>query len=328
MLKLFISFLGLTSLLAAQPGSSPSAGLQGPVLGFAFDRGIHRLQPILGVPGASFMGPVVETGFEIADAVISPRQNYAVALTMTDRQVKLVRWNSGSLSTADLDGARPAVDRMALSPSGIAAALYYAGDGSIQVFTGLPDSPVLAWARQTPAGITTVRAIADDGDAVIVSTSDVASPFLLLGAGFMSPLPVSERASVAAFRPGSHDVLIANRMTNQILLLQDVLGALSMQPVASADDGIAGPIAVEFSADGSSAFVANSLPGGIAILDWNAHTVSVTACHCRPTGLHRLAMASLFHLNEPSDQPMLLFDAAGPSPRVLFVPPDQNRSAR
>jgi hypothetical protein len=326
--KLFISLLCLTSLLAAQQGSPPSAELEGPVLGFAFDRGIHRLQPILGVPGASFMGPVIETGFEITDAVISPRQNYAFALTVADRQVQLVKWNQGSVSAADLDGARPAVDRIVLSPSGTAAGLYYATDGTIQVFTGLPDSPVLAWARQAPAATATVRAIADDGDALIVSTKDAASPFLLLGGGFMSSLPVSERASVAAFRPGSHDVLIANRMNNQILLLQDVLGAMSIQPVAGATDGIAGPTAVEFSADGSKAFVANSLPGSIATLDLNAHTVSVTPCGCRPTGLHRLATPSLFRLNEPSDQPMLLFDAGGSSPRVLFVPPDQNRSAR
>jgi hypothetical protein len=115
--------------------------MSAPVLGYAFDP-TAGLRPILGIPGAAQLGDPVLFEAALAGAVVSPRQDYAVAWVGDDRVATLV---DVRLATArELAGARNGADRIVVSPSGEAAALIDTKALRAQVFKGLPSSPELA----------------------------------------------------------------------------------------------------------------------------------------------------------------------------------------
>jgi hypothetical protein len=121
-----------------------------------------------------------------------------------------------------------------------------------------------------------------------------------------------------AFRPRTHDAIVAGR-NNRISLLLHAADVPQIQFLAGPDDGIAEPLSVEFSLDGLRAFVANSA-GNLVQLDLAGAPPQALSCQCRITGLHRLAGNSVFRLTDPSDGPLIVFDGDTPQARILFVP--------
>ncbi len=312
-LGLFAGILCLPGFLLGQQGA---AVVHPPTLGFAFYSG--ALWPILGVPGASLLGNSLYTGLDLADAVVSPDQNYAFLLTGELHQLKLLHLVASGAAASPIDGAMAAPDVIALSPRGDAAALYRASDRLLQVLTGLPDSPRIL--REIPSaalgGILTSMAVADDGEAVLVAVADQA--LLIPSDGIPRPLPVDGPVSAMAFRPRTHDAIAANRLNNLSLILRATEDA-EIQLLASPEDGILDPLAVAFSLDGSRAFVANS-GGNLIQFDFSGGPPQSLSCQCRIAGLHRLIGNSVFLLTDLSDGPILVFDGDAPQPRIVVVP--------
>lgn len=295
-----------------------------PVLGFVFDSAAHGLRPIAGIPGASLLGQPLDLGFDVADAAVSPQQDYILALAGDTRAVFLLRFQRGDLSVRLLDGVAPSPDRMALSPSGNTAALYYAAAGVIQLLTGLPDAPALAQPIDASSlnGQLGPLVVSDDGQALLVATAADAGSLTLLGPdGGATQLPVPGPVTALAFRPRAHDALVASR-NNQVLLIRDLTGNTRYQLVATQDDGVAWPVAVTFLREGSRVFVANADTGDIAAFDLAGGPPDRISCRCAPTGLHRLNGPAVFRLNELSATPLLLLDGGSTALRVLFVPTD------
>ena len=92
------------SLGAAQDGTA----LSGPVSGFVFDQGAHALRPVLGMPGASYLGAPVLDGLEAAG--VSP--DGSAALAVKEGALLLVAGlRSAEASAAALEGAIGGADR-------------------------------------------------------------------------------------------------------------------------------------------------------------------------------------------------------------------------
>jgi hypothetical protein len=303
---------------------SPLAGqnhtVGAPALGFALDKALERLRPLQGIPGAALLGAPLDSGGAVAHAAISPRQDYALV------------WEGGGRPgiftlpggpATPLDGAFPAPDRIVLSPQGSAAAL--CRDAAIQIVTGLPHAPTIRReidASVAGAGAPGPVAVSDDGEIVAAAFAlDGQGILMLFTAEGPRQLAVSGVVSALAFRPGSRDLLAADQTNALVYAIHGVDGSPCYRILATAMEGVSSPVAVEFSADGARAFVADPGAGGILVLDAGSGGAALLPCQGAPTGLHRLNGNSVFRLNEISAGPLYVLDASGARPRIVFVPP-------
>ena len=284
-----------------------------------FDSQAHQIRPLLGVPGAALLGAAVEAGGGIAGAVLSPRQDYALILSGDNREVRLLQLRPEGAVTGVIEGAAMAPDRMFLSPAGSAAALYRKATGTAQILTGLPDSPVLA-REVAVAGAgqdATTLAISDDGR-ILLSADDNQAVLVTSADGATVSIPLGERVQALAFRPGSQDAAAATG--SRIFLLPDVAHGAQPVRVAGAEEGIAGPTAIDFSSDGQQLFAVNS-PGMVTVSDLAAGSTAGLDCGCTPAGLYRLRGTAVFRLTDALNQLRLVDGTTNPS-RILFIPPD------
>src|SRR5581483_4893980 len=148
--RFFGILLTAVLLMPWTPALAQSTGaIDGYTLGFVFDSRTSGLKPLVGIPGAALLGAQLDTGLPVRQAFVSPRQNFAIALT--DTGVVLATFSSATdpptMSSLGFDSSAAAV--AALSPDGSAAAFYGSEEALIRVVTGLPDAPVIA--RTVPA---------------------------------------------------------------------------------------------------------------------------------------------------------------------------------
>ncbi len=317
--------LWLAILLCAFKPALYAESLQGPQLGLMFDSAKGALRPILGIAGASTLGSPFDLGdLTIADAIVAPNQNYALAIAGSDHGVRLIRFGVGNaLQVSGLAGAAPGPDRMMISPAGTAAAFYYAATRRIATVGGLPLSPrVTADIHLSTVLSPLFLAVSDDGGAALAAMEHTVYAVTEKG-----EIPVASslgRVSAVAF-VASRDALIADGATNQIYLVRDTTGSESSRVLAGPADAISNPVAVAASADGRRAFVANAKTKTITILDLSGEgKPAAISCACQPSGLQRMGDGGLFRVTEFSARPIWLLDAGlQREPRMVFVPPDK-----
>src|SRR5437867_6777931 len=99
-------------------GQDEPPSINGPVLGFVADANGATIQPIIGVLGASVVGRPLALDSEIRNAVISPKQNVALATRGENAEVVLIRLGVDSVTMTYLDAVRTGADLIAFSPSG------------------------------------------------------------------------------------------------------------------------------------------------------------------------------------------------------------------
>jgi hypothetical protein len=181
---LCLGFLGLTA--------QDRPPVSGPVLGFVSE-GAGGIRPILGLPGAATLGRPTWAARRSETVVFSPSRDYALALHLPDHRVDLLRGLSAAASAVDLPVPAGA-GRIAISPSGDTAVLYYPESRSVAVLAGLPEFPSLSWSLEVPhlTGGLAALAVSDDAGAV------------LLAAG--AP-PTSRRAHPGSAEPPEHLVM-------------------------------------------------------------------------------------------------------------------------
>jgi hypothetical protein len=307
--------------------ASPGA-IGGYTLGFVFDARSGSLRPLVGIPGAALLGAPLDAGVAIRQAYVSPRQNYAVALTDGDALVVSFHAPTDPPDVATLGFDSSAAGVAALSADGSAAAFYSVAEGLIRVVTGLPGAPAVAHTVPATAVAGTIRllAIGNDGATLVaaVDSTGASAATLLDADGNGTTLLSSSHISALQFMGDTRDLLIADDVDDTVSLIQDVSGAALFRPLAAAADGIAGPIGLNISLDRNLVVVANGRAGGIFVLDMTAAQPTTYACPCTPAGLSRLNGNSVFLLNGISENsPLWLFDGDGATRRVLFIPADQ-----
>jgi hypothetical protein len=318
------------AVAVCMPAAAQSTGvIDGYTLGFVFDSRTSGLRPLVGIPGAAMLGSQLDAGFPIRQAYVSPRQNYAVALG--DKGAVLASF----VSTIDPPAMAPlgfdagAATVVALSPNGSAGAFYGATEAVIRIVTGLPGTPAIA--RSVPvsgiSGIIRLLAISNDAaQLVAVADTDNAGSLIRIDAdGGTLTLANPAHASALQFIADSHDLLIADDAADTVSVVQDVAGSAVLQPLASALDGIAGPIGLNVSLDGKQIIVANGRAGNILVLRANGVAggppLGPYSCPCNLSELGRLNGNSVFVLNDVSDSgPLWIFDGDSATPRVVFIP--------
>lgn len=307
------AFLALPFALFGQ--SSPPA-VTAPILGYALDTASQQIRPVLGIPGASILGPPLEAMTGIRLAAISPAQNYALISAAGKTALALLRFESGAASS--IDGALGAPDRIVMSPSGQSAAVYSQSAQRLQILGNLPDHPSLSEislpdssASGDGAAGFEVLAISDDGQWVLGSAG---VSLFALGRNFSRELPAGP-VSAAAFRAYTHDAAVAG--AGRITIIHDAAGQPDYQ-VAGLYSNDSRVVAVVFGAR----VLAAAADGNFMNWDLATGAVDAVSCGCKPTGLHPMSGNSVFRVNEISANPLLLLDT-GQAARLWFVPPDR-----
>ncbi|MEO7145104.1 MAG: hypothetical protein ABI165_16525, partial [Bryobacteraceae bacterium] len=291
--------------------------VSGPVLGYVLDGSIHRVRPVLGIPGAAVMGHPLDVGADVYQAVFSPGGNYVLALAGDSRAPMLIVPNRPA---AAITGAQAAPDQMALSPQGTAAALYFQSAATVEILTGLPGAAAVArtvdvsGVPSAPVAI----AVSDDGNALVaVVGGDAPALYAFASDGTMSRVALSETVAAVAFLNRAQDVVLGG--VSDAFLLQDVLGAQTLTALVS--DGLQSPVALAVAADNTRAFALNSNLSGVVTLDLGGGPAALADCGCTATGLAQMNGNATFRLTDYTGDPMLVFDAGVSNTRVLFVPP-------
>jgi DNA-binding beta-propeller fold protein YncE len=314
-----------TSFDGAARDASLGTALSQPVMGIVFDKAQKALRPVLGVSGAAAAGVPLQLVDSLRLAAVSPAQDYILATAGGAPGVLLFRIRNGSAAPVPLPANLVAPDRIALSPSGGAAAFFYADTKSVHVLSGLPDTPSDVWALDL-AGEPSVLAVSDDGRAVIASTSgsgDDQTVYWTDGVGVARLFEVG-RTSAAAFLPSSRQAVLADAAGNRVLRVRPGSGSPEVLPAAGPDDGVAGPVGLAVSANGA-VLVANADSRSVLTIDAAGGPPQSLTCYCTPSALVPMS-ASLFRLTEPDGQRLWLFDTQGAA-RIVFVPlaaPDGN----
>jgi hypothetical protein len=310
--------LASSAILPAHAQSGSQTGLALPGLGFAYDAGLHAIRPILGIPGASTIGDPLDPGVSAGLSAISPRQNFALLIGADDAIVRMLSLESGDLHTSILSGAMAGPQQIIFSPSGGTAGLYQQNPAKLQIFTHLPQEPVLAHEIDTTAmaGETLSSAISDDGELVLILTGQAL--WLSRAGGMPVQLPAPDSISAFNFERGGYHAALATR-DGHLYLLQDLATGPNFRILAPSDDRTSDPVAVQFSPDGTRVFLA-ARQGTVAGFGIQTEWSAFISCGCKPSGLSPLDSRTLIRLNEIADGPLMLLDTAGPDLQVWFVP--------
>jgi hypothetical protein len=298
---------------AAQRNGAAQSNLGAPSLGYVYDSSANGFRPVAGIPGSSALGPAIRAGFPVSMAAVAPEGAFALAISSIDG-VRVVQFRNNKVHSVPVDGALASPSRMVFSPSGSAALLYGQESAQVQIVTGLPAAPVVQ--ELNPAGLTgavSALAVADDGSLAAIAVNNIVW-LVTPGAAVQLSLP----GSAIAFRPGSHDLLSVTP-DGGVYLMQSAASGAGFRQAHSADGQSASPLAVQFSMDGTQAYVVNAA-GLISAIDLATGLSNAVSCGCTPTALERMNSRSAFRVTDAASLPLWLVEISPTGPRSWFIP--------
>jgi DNA-binding beta-propeller fold protein YncE len=292
--------------------------VSGPVAGYVFDGAALRL--IDGVPGGATLGGALDLGLAASAVAVSPQLG-SVIVTAGDGSLHLFRLSGNSATEVWWNGLPSGPARVVYSPSGTAAAVYAAG--RVQVFAGLPNAPLAAFAaelgssqaepgRKPTSAAPEAMAVSDDGAWLLVASE---GRLRLLGAsGSSSVLLEGARGVSVAFAPSGHAAAVLNGAGQWLDVFPDISAAPSQRIPAP---GLTEPVGLSFSADGKLVLAASSTAKSVTVFNL-AGAATTLDCDCTPTGVSR--MGRFFRLTDAGSGPVWLLDANTSPSRIVFVP--------
>ena len=323
----------LVAILCVCGAAQTAPAINGPALGFVADKEGATIWPLLGILGASVPGPPLVLPQDIRDAVISPRNDYALAIAGTNALVVL------DLTVANptinpVPGVRPQSTLISLSPTGAAAALFEKQTRQLQLVSGLPSAPQVV--REFDASILPGEvlgiAVSDDAKLALVNAiqpGDETRTLWLVGReDSASPLSVS-RPSHITFIANTSSALIVEQDSQEVVLMQHLNdNPVRMPGIVMRESGH--PIAaIAASHDGRSIFVAQEGSEDISITDLQSRTTGVVPCQCKPTVFSPLKGTSVFRLSDLSTGPITVLDSRpGLPPRTLIIPVNPSKFSK
>jgi hypothetical protein len=283
--------------------------LSGPVSGILFDAKAHALRPMLGVPGASYLGGALVSGIDAA--AVSP--DGVRALAVADGRLLLVTgFGDGAPQTALLDGAIAAVDRIAWSPDGAFAAVSSSSGASAQLIRDAARNAATGPAIDVPFALSAL-AVGTDGEVLAGGDAGV---YLLAAGSAPRQLAAMDRASALAVRGSS--VYAAAAGSGQVWLIENY----ATSPAASIfAGGVDSPVGMALAADGKRLFVASSEGRMVRVLDTATHaTLRQVELDIAPTQLSAFGGRDVWLLNAADGADPLYVATGGDEPAAWFVP--------
>jgi hypothetical protein len=301
--------LGVCALVAL----ADDARLSGPVPGFVFDRSTQSIRPIFGVPGSSYLGPSVASGFDAAS--VSPLGISALA-TQAGKLYLIRKLDGAEPDSVPLENAMSGVGWFAWSQDGLSAAVYSADSRQAQVLRNLDGAPTVEDAIDLASLEGTVSALAFDGKRLVIGAAQV-----YLADGQSAPKSLVRAVNPVALSLSKGDLYIADQANNQVWLVRGYAGEATPMLFASERDGVSSPVGIRVSVDGRRLLIANSGSRAIDALDISTRA---SAGHVDldfdPSRMEALGSGSLSLMNFGGpDSPLYVLDSGGDL-AVYFVP--------
>lgn len=245
-----VAVLDVSTPAFAQGSATQSSHSVGaPVVGFIAAANGASLSPILGIPGASRLGPTLSSAGSSA-LYVAPKGAY-VLTSGPGAATSIASLRPGALQfglqQTPISTALFAPDLVVFSPSGSAAALYSKSAGTLQVLLGLPASPHVGQSFPIAATLSQI-AVSDDGEAVFVQ--DESGGVVALNGGV--PLYKAQSAVTISFLPGAHSAVLADAAANRIVELN------ASGETAVIGSGVTTPGALAVTADSNTILVASA----------------------------------------------------------------------
>ena len=299
-------------------GSSTPAGTtvsNGAQLGLIWNSSDSTLRTLVGVPGATQLGPA-----------IFPAGTYSAGAFASQTQTALLIDPQGNLKVMTLPSQQPVMltgnispaSQIAVSPHGGYAIVFAPGSDSLLLVTGIPQSPSVA-AVTSSARIQ--GAAVSDAGTLLVAANGASSGVIVTAtaaSGTRSTLAALSGFGGMNFVPGSEDALIADSSANILARYRNG----TPTTLATRVNGLNQPFAVAASQDGHWAIAANRTGGSLLRIDLTGATPPAqSSCTCTPTQLSALNGNAVFEMVAPGTAPGWMIQADSPTSRVLFIPP-------
>jgi hypothetical protein len=304
--------------------AQPSAAVGGVISGFLYDSSSRSIRAMLGIPGAAYIAPTVQSDLDAA--AISPDGNAALASSrgrvyritqlrqsiQSQAPARHAEGRTGLMSLwTPVDGAIAAVDRIVWQ--GEAGALYSSSGRQAQILSGLSQNPTAGAAIDLSALPGAVAALAVNGPDLLVGVAG--SGVYVVRAG--SPARLLAPAQYpAAIRATGSGLYFADRDAGQIWQIADY--GLGSTPVLFAG-GLDTPVALHLS--GNRLLSASGSGRTLTVFDLTTHTPTGTIdLAFTPTSLDPMGSPTLLIMAAAQPgQPYYVVDISQ-DPAVYFVP--------
>jgi hypothetical protein len=288
------------------------------IIGYAWDKSVPGLRPIVGVSGASSLGTPIYGDEKFNSAVASAQRQYAL-FTNAANKIFLASLPSGQ-PTALTEGLS-SDQRITLSPSGSAAVIYAPDQTRVILVQGLPASPQLQ-TIPSPASAAVDEATVSDSGLVVIGTRIAGGNMVvrsLTASGTGGQIATLSAFGGFAFLPQSTSLLLADAGQNTLFLAAGLPNAATLSPLAGFGQGIRQPFLVAASSDGHSATLVNGDASLVRIDLTMKGSPSVVKCNCSPTVMIPLSGNAVFLVSDLSAGPLWMFDGDAAAPRVVFI---------
>ena len=286
--------------------------VSGPVAGFVFDQKAQALRPMLGIPGAAYLGPAVAAQLE----AVAVAPGGETALAVKQGRLYLVTGLKSEAAAAAIDGAIESVDRIAWAPGGGSAAVYSSASRRGQVLRKLASAPEAGEALDLSGLPGEVTALACAGDALAAGVAAESGGGVYLAAG-AAPKLLAAAGRPVSLAVAGRDLYFADRERGEVWQIRDFSGDATPLLFAA---GLDTPVGVQIA--GNRLFVANAGSSTLEIFDLSARaSAGSLPLDTAPAGLESFGARTVWLLNGAgaAGDPLYILDG-GPSPSVYFVP--------
>ena len=294
--------------------------VRGPLLGFVSLQE-DGVRPIRGIPGAASLGPAIAGIPEFRAAALSSLNGFLLGVRAVDDRLVLICGLGRREQLAGLPVIASGVSLLVLSPSERTAAIYDRPASRITVLKGLPDDPKVSWSAALDAlpGELAALAVRDDGGEAMAAAGG--SLITVARGGDWRHIASVDGAVRLSYLNDSSDAVYVDAGRKRMHLLRRSEGGISVIPLAGEADGLAAPEALALSRDNRRAFVANSDPAQVLVVDLRTGLIESTPCSCAVTGVTPLAGNAVFQISSTKNQAVCVFDGTRSEPRLSYIPP-------
>ena len=284
--------------------------MTGPLAGYVLDTESRTVRPVLGIPGAAYMGGAI---LENVDALaVSPDGDQAL-VSGGGSLVLVRRLPDGGFETAPVEGARSA-DKLAWSPDGSAAVGYSSATRAAQILTGgkFRHAVDLSALERVSA-----FAIDNSGDTLLAGAEG--GLYLAARSGNITLIAAVARPVAIALAGADAFVVAGGVFEIKDYASKASVVALAVEP---------GAIALQTVREGKRLIVAGAR--SVSVYDVASRTVSARLdLEFAPTMLSHLGSGTAFALNADAEsgEPLYVVDV-GREPAVFFVPGVRGRGIR
>lgn len=303
-----LAFTALCSLCCAQ------MSIHGVVSGYVLDGRSGTVRPVLGIPGAAYLGTALSLPWGVTAAGVRGTRDVAVAISDEQpRRTYVLHGLTGAVTAARLEAVMPDSDGVFLSADGSAAAIVSTSLQQIQLVTNLASAPAVSDSVSLALrGKITAVAVSNSGCALVAGADNQSGQVVELCAAQPGVvIPIFDRD---AFRPtavawlGNQKVAVADAASNQVLLFANLDGSAPtvLLDRSSGIDSPVGLVAVD------SSTVAVAITGGAALVVARTDgslPPRIVPLPVAPTKLETLDTPSILVSNALLDFPLLLVDA-------------------